>query len=271
MKIVTKPASYSLTGTVDAFGANKLALDLIAKEASSKWSFGFAVSLAHSFTVADIVSGSDAFTHLPMVGGGVAIANFADYQFKLTGDLGSIATTDGVAFMAAVPLGHLSEKIAAASKWGSSGDATVNGTFTFNTDELTLEGQLPPNLPLDDHVKLNATVILSQSEPKYTLDAAAEITWKHDVDPVVASVDVTVNKDGHFVITGTAEKYSFKVGKHDLVAKQDSTTIELSDGGGSKFSGSLAGILSFKHPDVDMGFNFTIPAPSSADGKGFSF
>ena len=271
MKIITKPASYSLTGTVDAFGANKLALDLIAKEASSKWSFGFAVSLAHSFTVADIVSGSDAFTHLPMVGGGVAIANFADYQFKLTGDLGSIATTDGVAFMAAVPLGHLSEKIAAASKWGSSGDATVNGTFTFNTDELTLEGQLPPNLPLDDHVKLNATVILSQSEPKYTLDAAAEITWKHDVDPVVASVDVTVNKDGHFVITGTAEKYSFKVGKHDLVAKQDSTTIELSDGGGSKFSGSLAGILSFKHPDLDMGFNFTIPAPSSADGKGFSF
>ena len=114
MKIITKPASYSLTGTVDAFGANKLALDLIAKEASSKWSFGFAVSLAHSFTVADIVSGSDAFTHLPMVGGGVAIANFADYQFKLTGDLGSIATTDGVAFMAAVPLGHLSEKIAAA-------------------------------------------------------------------------------------------------------------------------------------------------------------
>ena len=48
-----------------------------------------------------------------MVGGGVAIANFAEYQLKLTG-LGSIATTDGVAFMAAVPLGHLSEKIAAA-------------------------------------------------------------------------------------------------------------------------------------------------------------
>ena len=42
MKIVTKPASYSLTGTVDAFGANKLALDLIAMEASSKRSFGFA-------------------------------------------------------------------------------------------------------------------------------------------------------------------------------------------------------------------------------------
>ena len=59
------------------------------------------------------MSGSDAVKHLPMVGGGVAIANFAEYQLKLTG-LGSIATTDGVAFMAAVPLGHLSEKIAAA-------------------------------------------------------------------------------------------------------------------------------------------------------------
>ena len=30
----------------------------------------------------------------------------------------------------------------------------VNGTFTFSIDELTLDGKLPPNLPLDDHVKL---------------------------------------------------------------------------------------------------------------------
>lgn len=267
MYMSTKPAMFNLTARVSAFGLGSVDCAFVAAQSAAdnnnKWAWAFGATLSNTFKVSDIDGGNTAFDFLPLSGGAVTIASFA-HALDLGGNVGTVHTTDGVTLVAFVPLEHLAQNLQAASKWGTSGDARLNGSFTFSSHNLTLEGELPPNLPLGSRVTLNATVLIQEAEPRYALNASAHVTFHADVDPLWAAVDVWFDESGEWHIRGVAKHYAFHLGTELL--KGSNVRVALRDGGGSEFSGTVAGIIGFKHPDVDMAFNFSVP--SADNGKG---